>query len=484
MGKTTGFMEYNREEVQERDPRERTGDWQEFKLPCSQETIKNQAARCMECGIPFCHSGLIFNGMVSGCPLNNLIPEWNDLIYHGLWQQALRRLLKTNNFPEFTGRVCPAPCEGSCTLGLNEKPVTIKNNEYHIIEKGFAEGWIEPQIPAFKSGYEVAIVGSGPTGLACADQLNKTGHQVTIYERDQQPGGLLRYGIPNMKLDKEHVLDRRINLMEQEGINFVTGCEAGIDISAEEIKNNYQAVVLCAGATRARELEVPGRELDGIYPALDYLKASTMSLQDKNAISLEMTARNRDVVVIGGGDTGTDCVATALRQRCSSITQLEILPKPSRKRTEDNPWPEWPRIFKLDYGQQEAKAIFAEDPRQYRVMTEGFVGDQQGRVTGVRTIRVRWEEDSQGNYKPVKTGDTAKIIPARLVILAMGFTGPERELPFNFGLDIDNYNKQKRYTADQQGLFIAGDMRTGPALVVQAINEGRKVAEKVNQYLF
>ncbi|MFW6309020.1 MAG: glutamate synthase subunit beta [bacterium] len=487
MGKPTGFMEYKRETPHQRDPEKRVRDWDEFKLPFPEKAARIQGSRCMECGIPFCHTGITFKGMVSGCPLNNLIPEWNDLIYRGRWEEAVKRLLKTNNFPEITGRVCPAPCEGSCTLGMNEPAVTIKANEYQIIEKAFSEGWIKPEPPEKRTGNEVAIVGSGPAGLACADQLNQLGHRVTVYERQDRIGGLLVYGIPNMKLDKEKVLQRRIEIMREEGIDFITGTEVGTDIAAEKLQQEYDSVVLCGGATNPRDLSVPGRNLEGINFAVDFLKASTRHLLEDQKSDNLLSARGKDVIVIGGGDTGTDCVATALRQECASITQFEIMPRPPQEREDDNPWPEWPKTQKTDYGQEEALELQGADPRKYRIMTEEFKGDKQGRVQEVHTVRVNWEQDDSGNYHPVKIPGTEKVWSAQQVLLAMGFLGPEETLARELNLEQDQRSNIKaeygEFKTDREGIFVAGDMRRGQSLVVNAIDEGRCAAHQVDEYL-
>ncbi|MFW6035557.1 MAG: glutamate synthase subunit beta [Halothermotrichaceae bacterium] len=512
MGKPTGFIDYRREVPQERPPADRINDWNEFKKPFSEEASKTQGARCMECGIPFCHSGIMLAGMVSGCPLNNLIPEWNDLIYRGLWKEAVRRLLKTNNFPEFTGRVCPAPCEGSCTLGMHEQPVTIKTNEYQIIEKAFKEGWINPEPPSQRTGKKVAVVGSGPAGLAAADQLNKAGHFVTVYEREDRIGGLLMYGIPNMKLDKEKVVQRRIEIMTEEGIDFVTNTEVGIDISLNRLQNNFDAVVLCGGATRPRDLTVPGRELNGIYFAVEFLKNNTKRLLDsnKNDITFEnrikynlsdktrdpdvkkgnteyISAQGKDVIVIGGGDTGTDCVATAIRQGCNSVVQLEIMPKPPMVRQTDNPWPEWPKTLKVDYGQEEAVSLYGKDPRQYQIMTKKFTGDENGNLQKVHTVKVKWKKDENGRIQPVEIPGTEKIWSSQLVLLAMGFLGPDENMIKEVGLEQDQRSNIKaeygKYLTNVDGIFAAGDMRRGQSLVVWAINEGRGAAREVDKYL-
>jgi glutamate synthase (NADPH/NADH) small chain len=489
MGKATGFMEYQREVPKERPPKDRINDWKEFKNIFTDKAAKIQGARCMECGIPFCHSGLEIGGMVSGCPVNNLIPEWNDLIYKGKWEEAVRRLLKTNNFPEFTGRVCPAPCEGSCTVGLNDPAVTIKANEYQIIEKAFAEGWIQPEPPEFRTGKSAAVVGSGPAGLAAADQLNKLGHQVTVYERQDRIGGLLVYGIPNMKLDKEKVLQRRLDIMEAEGVEFITGTEIGSEISLEDLKNDFDAVVIAGGATKPRDLEVPGREAEGVHFAVDYLKANTkyiLSNNNKDYISAE----DKNVIVIGGGDTGTDCVATAIRQGAKSVNQFEIMPKAPDERQANNPWPEWPKTLKVDYGQEEAIEVFGSDPREFLIMTEEIITEEvegQETVSGVKTIKINWEKNENNRFVPVKSADTEKIWPADLILIAMGFLGPEENIIESAGLEQDGRTNVKAdygdFKTNIEGVFAAGDMRRGQSLVVNAIDEGRKAAIKVDEYL-
>jgi len=362
MGKATGFMEYNRELPPDRSPLERVKDWNEFHEHFPEEKLRQQGARCMDCGIPFCHTGQLISGMASGCPVNNLIPEWNDLVYRGLWKEALERLHKTNNFPEFTGRVCPAPCEGSCVLGLNELPVTIKTIECAIIDNGFAQGLVVAEGPEKRTGKKVAVIGSGPAGLAAAAQLNRGGHLVTVYERADRIGGLLMYGIPNMKLDKK-IVQRRIDLMAAEGVKFVANAHVGVDLSAAKLKAEFDAIVICTGATKPRDLPIPGRELKGIHMAMEFLRANTKSLLDSHhRDGCFLSAKDKHVVVIGGGDTGTDCVGTAMRHGCKSLTQVEILPRPPDTRQLDNPWPEWPKVYKLDYGQEEAAARFSGDP--------------------------------------------------------------------------------------------------------------------------
>ncbi len=487
MSKPTGFMEYSRELGPDRLPNVRTLDYLEMHLALPEEKLRTQAARCMSCGIPFCHTGTLLSGMASGCPVNNLIPEWNSLVYRGLWEEALKRLLRTNNFPEFTGRVCPAPCEGSCTLSLHEEAVTIKQIEHAIIERGFAEGWIRPQPPTQRTGKRVAVVGSGPSGLACADQLNRAGHHVTVFERADRIGGLLMYGIPNMKLDKD-VVHRRVELMAAEGVEFVTNTEVGKTIPASELRKTYDAIVLCAGATRPRDLPVEGRELQGIHFAVDFLRADTRSLLGEAAAGSEpwVSARHKNVVVIGGGDTGTDCVGTSVRHGCAGIVQLEIMNRPADVRPADNPWPEWPRTFRTDYGQEEAIDTFGRDPREFAITTKRFVGDANGHVRELHTVRVQWEQVN-GRPSPREIPGTEQRWPAQLVLLAMGFLGPESTLVEQLGLDQDARTNVRaeygKFATSVPGVFAAGDMRRGQSLVVWAINEGRGAAREVDRFL-
>ena len=489
MGKPTGFIEYKRELPGDLLPQDRILHWKEFHRPFPESKLRAQGARCMDCGIPFCHTGTLMNGMASGCPINNLIPEWNDLVYRGLWKQALERLLKTNNFPEFTGRVCPAPCEGSCTLGINDPPVTIKNIELAIIEKGYQEGWIVPEPPAVRTGKRVAVVGSGPSGLACADLLNRAGHSVTVYERADHIGGLLMYGIPNMKLDKG-IVQRRIDLMAAEGITFVTCTEIGKDIPAENLLKEFDAVVLCGGATKPRDLPVEGRQLKGVHFAMEFLHSNTRnlvggSLEDTGVTTI--SARSKDVIVIGGGDTGTDCVGTALRHGCRSLVQFEILERPPAERQPDNPWPEWPKVVKVDYGQEEAIAIYGEDPRQYSIQTKRFVGDEKGNVKEIHTVQVEWVAGANGRISPREVPGSEKVWPAQLVLLAMGFLGPEDLMLGQLGVDRDERSNVRaelgRFATNLPGVFSAGDMRRGQSLVVWAIHEGRGAAREVDRYL-
>ena len=513
MGKPTGFLEFPRELPLARHPAERVRDWNEFHEHSDPAMLRDQGARCMDCGVPFCHTGTLIGGMASGCPINNLIPEWNDLVYRGLWKEALERLLKTNNFPEFTGRVCPAPCEGSCVLGMTEPAVTIKNIECAIIDRAFEEGWMQPDPPPMRTGKKVAVVGSGPAGLSAAAQLNKAGHWVTVFERADRVGGLLMYGIPNMKLDKRHVVERRVKLMKAEGISFITNCEVGVNYSASQLLEEFDAAVLCGGATKPRDLTVPGRELKGVHFAMDFLTANTRALLnvkdeggrmkdeklpvDSSFIlhpsSLSngyISAKDKDVIVIGGGDTGTDCVGTSMRHGCRSLVQFEILPKPPNERASDNPWPQWPKIYKLDYGQEEAAAIFGADPRQYLINTEKFVGDANGHVKEIHTCRIEWVKDADGRFAVKKVPGSEKIMPAQLVLLAMGFLGPENQLLDKLGIEVQKFGpthavkaEYGKYQTNNAKVFAAGDMRRGQSLVVWAINEGRGAARECDRYL-
>jgi len=487
MGKPTGFIEYLRELPVDRAPLARIADWKEFHPHLEEKRLRQQGARCMDCGVPFCHTGTLISGMASGCPVNNVIPEWNDLVYRGLWREALDRLHMTNNFPEFTGRVCPAPCEGSCVLGINEAPVTIKTIEAEIIDRGWEEGWVLPQAPKARTGKKVAVIGSGPAGLAAAEQLNRAGHLVTVLEREDRPGGLLMYGIPNMKLDKREVVLRRVELMEQSGIKFICNASVGDNVEAQLLLRDFDATVICTGATQPRDLPVEGRGLGGVHFAMDYLTASTKSLLDGGPHNNPIHARGKDVVVIGGGDTGTDCVGTAMRQGCRSLLQIEILARPPVERAADNPWPEWPKVYKLDYGQEEAAAKFGADPRVYLTTVKKFVGNARGELESLVTVEVKWERSAHGQVGPVEVPGTEQVRPAQLALLAMGFLGPEQPLLKELRVECDARSNVRaahgRYATNLKGVFSAGDCRRGQSLVVWAINEGRGAARECDRYL-
>ena len=485
MGKPTGFLEFARELPLDRGALKRISDWNEFHEHMDDARLRQQAARCMDCGIPFCHSGTLVSGMASGCPINNLIPEWNDLVYRGLWQEALERLHKTNNFPEFTGRVCPAPCEGSCVLGINAPPVTIKNIECTIIDTAWEKGWVTPQPPKKRTGKKVAVVGSGPAGLSAGAQLNRAGHWVTVFERADRPGGLLMYGIPNMKLDKEQVVMRRLRQMEREGVAFRCNCEVGRDIPSQQLLEEFDAVVLCTGATKPRDLPIEGRASKGIHFAMEFLHGNTKALLDKTAPAI--SAEGKDVVIIGGGDTGTDCVGTSLRHGCRNVVQVEILPRPPEARAKDNPWPEWPKTYKMDYGQEEAAAKYGADPRVYLTTAKKFLTDDQGQVSGVHLVQIQWEKNDKGQFTPVDIPGTDRVVPAQLVLLAMGFLGPEQPLLEALGVERDPRSNAKaehgRFNTTNPKVFAAGDCRRGQSLVVWAFNEGRGAARECDRFL-
>ncbi len=487
MGKATGFLEFERINPQKRSAAARIKDWDELRLPQDPEVVKTQGARCMNCGIPFCHGGVLLNGMAAGCPVHNLIPEWNELVYKGQWEDAYKRLIRTNPFPEFTGRVCPAPCEGSCTEGYIMEPVTISSLEYEIIEKAFAEGWVVPK-KAKATGKKVAVVGSGPSGLSAAYYLNAVGHDVKVYERNDRAGGLLMYGIPNMKLEKRFV-QRRLDLMQASGIRFVLNTEVGQDISAQELVDQYDAVVLCAGATKGRGLDVAGNDLKGVYFAVDFLKANTKSLLDTNLKDGNyISAKGKNVIIIGGGDTGTDCVATSIRHGCESVYQFEIMPEPPEKRIEaSNPWPEWPKKLKVDYGQEEAISLYGKDPRNYLISTKKIVGNANGEVKEVHTVEITWVKNASGRLVPQEVPGSEKVWQADLVLLAMGFLGPEDTIPNELKLERDSRsNVQAEYEVFEtnvEKVFTAGDMRRGQSLVVWAIQEGKLAAREVDKYL-
>ena len=488
MGKVTGFKEHERMAAPYREPLERLADFQEIYTDHDVDHLATQASRCMDCGVPFCQSPDMnpINAR-SGCPIHNLIPEWNDLVYAGQWRDALDRLHKTNNFPEFTGRVCPAPCEGSCVLGITDPAVTIKNIEMAIVDRGFAEGWVEPVPPNSRTGKRVAIVGSGPAGLAAAAQLNSSGHRVTVYEREDRLGGLLMYGIPNMKLDKKNVVDRRIQLLREEGIDFVVNADIGDGkngtIAVSDIIAKSDALLLTTGATIPRDLQIPGRELNGVHFAMDFLTNNTRSLlnsnlQDGNFIN----AAEKDVIVIGGGDTGTDCLGTSLRHHCNTLINFELFPTPPTERSSDNPWPIWPVTFQVDYGHEESAAKFKKDPRVYSISTTKFMGNPKGDLTGLKTIDISFED---GKLQPLS--GTERTWKADLVFLSMGFLGPEHYVSNSLGVELDersNYKAQKgTYQTSVDRVFAAGDCRSGQSLVVRAINEGREAAREIDFFL-
>ena len=486
MGKPTGFLEHKRRPIPDRHPLERIKDWGEIHEDFQESKLREQGSRCMDCGTPYCHTGMTLSNMASGCPINNLIPEWNDLVYNGKWKDALERLHKTNNFPEFTGRVCPAPCEGSCVLGVIEPPVTIKSIECAIIDKGFQEGWVTPSPPLKRSNKKVAVVGSGPAGLAAADQLNKAGHTVTVYERADRIGGLLMYGIPNMKLDKKYI-QRRVDLLQDEGIEFIVSTEIGKDLPAKKLVEDFDAVVLCCGATKPRDLPVEGRELNGVHFAMEFLTTNTQGLLElKDVTSFETAAKNKDVVVIGGGDTGTDCVGTSVRHGCNTVTQLEIMPRPPDERAPDNPWPEWPKVYKMDYGQEEAKEVFGRDPRHYLTATKKFIGDEAGNLCAIQIHDIEWKQEN-GRFSPIEVSGSVREIPAQVAFLAMGFLGPEDLIAEELGLERDTRSNVQaeygKFSTNMSGVFAAGDMRRGQSLVVWAINEGRAVARECDEFL-
>lgn len=482
MGKSTGFLEYNRQPNPWEAPEKRLESFQEFRRDLNEQERRQQGARCMNCGVPFCGSGMMLGGMATGCPLHNLIPEWNDEIYLGNDRHALARLLKTNNFPEFTGRVCPALCEAACTCGMNGESVTIHDNELFIIETGFANGDVVPHPPTVRTDKKIAVVGSGPAGLAVADQLNHRGHRVSVLERSDRIGGLLMYGIPNMKLDKS-VIDRRVALMQAEGVTFETGVDVGRTVTAEQLQKEYDAVVLCCGARQPRDLNPEGRDAKGVYFAVDFLTANTKSLLDSRfADGQYVPVKDKNVVIVGGGDTGNDCVGTALRHGCKSVVQLEMMPKPPLTRTPQNPWPQFPRVLKTDYGQQEAIARFGQDPRIYETTVKALQKDSNGRLVGVETVKVTMKD-----RKPCFVKGSEQLLPADVLIIAAGFLGCEPYVAEAFGVETTPRTTlatpEGSFATNVPGVFAAGDARRGQSLVVWAIAEGRACAKEVDRYL-
>ena len=488
MGKPNGFMEFERTDNSACSPLERIKNYNEFHSPLSEDERKKQATRCMDCGVPFCQNGKMLRGMISGCPLNNLIPEWNDLLYRDHKEQALERLLMTNNFPEFTSRVCPALCEKACTCGLNGEPITVKENENAIVEYGYETGLIKAEPPKVRSGKKIAVIGSGPSGLAAADTLNKRGHSVTVYERSDRPGGLLMYGIPNMKLEK-WVVKRRTDLMKEEGVQFELNADIGKTIPAQEILNQYDAVILACGSSNPRDINAPGRDAEGIYYAVDFLKATTKSFLDSAlADDKYISAKDKNVIVIGGGDTGNDCVGTAVRHGCSSVVQLEMMPKLPDERTENNPWPEYPRVCKTDYGQEEAAAVFGSDPRVYCTTVKEFIKDENNKLSAVKTVMLEFVPDEKtGRNVPKEIEGSEKVLPCELCLIAAGFLGAQAYVAEAFGVELNartNVNTENgKFSTNAEKVFTAGDMHIGQSLVVRAIREGRDAARETDQYL-
>lgn len=486
MGKPTGFLEYERKNNKAVEPLERIKNFNEFHTPMSDKDRKEQASRCMNCGVPFCQSGMMINGMASGCPLNNLVPEWNDLLYHGCMKEALQMLRQTNNFPEFTSRVCPALCEAACTCGLNDSPVTCKANENAIVEYGYANGLMEARKPKVRTGKKVAIIGSGPSGLAAADQLNRRGHDVTVFERNDHIGGLLMYGIPNMKLEK-WVIDRKQKVMEEEGVKFVVNADVGKTVKAADIVKDYDSVILACGASNPRDIKETGREADGIYFAVDFLTRST-----KHVITGKkdgwVDTKGKNVVVIGGGDTGNDCVGTAVRQGAKSVVQIEMMPKLPDERAANNPWPEWPRVCKTDYGQEEAIAVFGKDPRIYQATVKEFIADKNGKLKKVKLVKLEPKKDAKtGRLNMVEIPGSEFEIPADYVLIAAGFLGTQDYVAKAFGVKLNARTNvetaEGSYKTSVDKVFTAGDMHRGQSLVVWGINEGRHVAREVDEFL-
>ena len=488
MGKPTGFLEYERKVSTDVSPKQRIKNFQEFHEHLSMEEQQLQGARCMDCGVPFCQSGMTLCGMSSGCPLHNLVPEWNDLVYTGNWEQAYNRLKKTNNFPEFTSRVCPALCEAACTCNLTGEPVATKENEYAIIENAYEKGYAAANPPKTRTGKTVAVVGSGPSGLAVADQLNKRGHLVTVFERSDRIGGLLMYGIPNMKLEK-HIIERKIKVMEEEGVTFVTGADIGKEVKADKLLKEFDRVVLACGSSNPRDIDAPGRDAKGIYFAVDFLSRNTKSLLDSDFKDKKyVDTKNRHVVIIGGGDTGNDCVGTAIRHGAKSVTQIEMMPKAPDERAENNPWPEWPKICKTDYGQEEAIAVYGHDPRIYEATVKEFLKDKDGGLKGVKIVKLSWEKDSAtGRMVMKEVAGSEKVLDADIVLIAAGFLGSQKYVTDAFRVELDARTNVKTkpgaFRTSVENVFAAGDMHTGQSLVVKAIRQGRECAREVDESL-
>jgi len=494
MGKATGFLEYCKKESEATAPKERIKDYNEFHTPLSLDDQQIQAARCMDCGVPFCQYGQTIKGMTSGCPLNNLIPEWNDLLYRGNLEEAYARLKKTSNFPEFTSRVCPALCEKACMCGLNGEPVSTKENEKAIIEYAYEHGLAGPKPPKIRTGKKVAVVGSGPAGLAAADMLNFRGHTVTVFERNDRVGGLLRYGIPNMKLEK-HIIDRKLKVMEEEGIKFVTGVNVGKDMKASKLLKGFDAVVLACGASNPRDLSVNGRDAKGVYFAVDFLTSTTKSLLDYGLDEngelkkdTYISAKDKNVIVIGGGDTGNDCVGTCIRHGCKSMLQIEMMPKPPVARREDNPWPVWPLVLKTDYGQEEAIDKFGEDPRVYTTTVKEFKKDKNGNLKAAVLISLKSKRNEKtGRFEMVPVEGSEKEVKCELALIAAGFLGSESYIKDDFKVESDGRSnvstKAGSWFTGVNKVFTAGDMHTGQSLVVKAIKEGRDCAKETDEFL-
>ena len=481
-------MDYDRKVSRAEEPASRIKHFNEFHQHLSREEQQLQGARCMECGVPFCQSGMMLCGMASGCPLHNLVPETNDLVYTGNWKQAFLRLSKTHSFPEFTSRVCPALCEAACTCNLNGDPVGSKSNELAIIENAYKKGYAHARPPKVRTGKKVAVIGSGPSGLATADQLNHRGHSVTVYERRDRVGGLLMYGIPNMKLEK-HIVERKIKIMKEEGVTFITNCNVGVDVKPEQLLKEYDRVVLCCGAANPRDIKAPGRDAKGIYFAVDFLTATTKSLLDSNFADKKfIPAEGKNVLVIGGGDTGNDCVGTSIRLGCKSVTQLEMMPKLPDTRAENNPWPIWPRICKTDYGQQEAIAKFGHDPRIYQTTVQEFIKDKNGNVKQAKIVKLESKKDEKtGRMMMVPVEGSEFVLDVELVLIAAGFLGSQDYVTKAFGVNVDGRTnvatEPGKHATNVPNVFTAGDMHIGQSLVVRAIREGRDVAKEVDESL-